>query len=212
MPSYKQLSTSKQLGRNGVLGIKRRRSADQYQSERRNTFVINFNGFKNGFRPKNLKNRFSTSQPSSTYSTADFSPPYAVPANLISGTSLTSVNGFHLTSHHQLNGSNIITDVNNDTNDDPNRIVEIESDDSPPYLPSGAFQGNIIPQRPSTVTPKPSPSAPSHLDTVYKSENAAETPDGAKLAEVDFHHQEEERRLQTFHFHAKSTEEEEVSC
>ena len=209
MPSYKQLSTSNQLGRNGVLGIKRRRSADQYQSERRNTFVINFNGFKNGFRLKNVKSRFFTSQPSST---ADFSPPYAVPANLISGTSLTSVNGFHLTSHHQLNGSNIITDVNIDTNDDPNRIVEIESDDSPPYLPSGAFQGNIIPQRPSTVSPKPSPSAPSHQDTVSKSETAAETSDGAKLTEVDFHHQEEERRLQTFHFQSKSTEEEEVSC
>ena len=212
MPSYKQLSTSNQLGRNGVLGIKRRRSADQYQSERRNTFVINFNGFKNGFRPKNLKSRFFTSQPSSTYSTADFSPPYAVPANLISGTSLTSVNGFHLTSHHQLNGSNSITDVNNDTNDDPNRIVEIESDDSPPYLPSGAFQGNNIPQRPSTVTPKPSPTAPSLQDTVFKSETAAEISEGAKSTEVDFHHQEEEHRRQTFHFHSKSTEDEEVSC
>ena len=125
---------------------------------------------------------------------------------------MTSVNGFHLTSHHQLNGSNIITEANIDTNDDPNRIVEIESDDSPPYLPSGAFRGNNIPQRPSTATPKPSPTAPSLQDTVFKSETAAEISEGAKSTEVDFHHQEEEHRRQLFHFHSKSTEDEEVSC
>ena len=190
------------IEQHGISRIKRRRSSDQYKSERRNTFVINFNGFKNGFRPKNVGNRFFSTLPSQT--AAEFSPPYAVPSNLISGTSWTSANGFHLTSHHQLNDVNPISTIHQSNSvapfdqkdeEDPNKIIEIESDDSPPYLPSTAPQ-----QRPKTVTPQPSPTAP-------PGETISERHDKSSLTRADFHHEEEP----AFQFHL-SAQKEELSC
>ena len=124
---------------------------------------------------------------------------------MISGTSWTSANGFNLTSHHQLNGVNSIPTLRhenneaqleqNDNEEDPNKIVEIESDDSPPYLPSTTAQ-----QRPKTVTPKPSPTAP-------PGERASERNDERSLTQADFHHEEGS----AFPFHL-SAQKEELSC
>ena len=209
MVNYLQPSGPTQFEQNGLCRIKRRRSHDQYRSERRNTFVINFNGFKNGFRPRNIGSRFFSSHSSHSRST-EFSPPYAVPSNLISGTSWTSANGFHLTSHHQLNNINpILTpgSVNSHNiptfeqkNEDPNKIVEVESDDSPPYLPSTVAQ-----QRPSTVTPQPSPTAPNPPH--YDKSSAMQESNESSFTQVDFHHQEDP----SFKFHSTSHTEE-LSC
>lgn len=201
--------------RNGFFRIRRRKyNGDQHRSERRNTFVINFNGLKNGFRPRNIGNRFLSSHHASPV-TGEFSPPpsYAVPSNLISGTSWTSANGFHLTSHHQLNNIDQIETPTHDgrskrqqhmqtfeqkDDEDPNKIVEIESDDSPPYLPSSATH-----QRPSTVTPQPSPTAPTHDQT---SGQGIHESNGSSVTHVDLHHEEEP----PFHFHLRP--EDDLSC
>ena len=211
--------------RNGFFRIKRRRSNDQHRSERRNTFVINFNGLKNGFRPKNIGTRFLSSQPPSPRS-GEFSPPYAVPSNLISGTSWTSTNGFQLTSHHQLNNINPNEPLNDgrsskqqhmqmfeQKDEDPNKIVELESDDSPPYLPSSS----ITHQRPTPVTPQPSPTAPPHDQTSRQGESATRElairesaiheSNRTSVTHVDLHHQEEPL---PFQFH--SGQEEDLSC
>ena len=209
MVNYLQPSGPTQFEQNGLYRIKRRRSHDQYRSERRNTFVINFNGFKNGFRPRNIGSRFFSSRHSPPQSN-DFSPPYAVPSNLISGTSWTSANGFHLTSHHQLNSLNPIPTPDSgkshiiprfeQTDEDPNKIVEIESDDSPPYMPSTVSQQPV-----ATITPQPSPSAPPHSH-VDKSSAMLHTNESS-LTQVDLHHQEEP----SFKFHS-TTNSEELSC
>ena len=185
--------------------IKRRHSSDRYKSDRRNTFVINFNGLKNGFRPRNIGNRFLSAFPSSSQTNAEFSPPYAVPSTLISGTSWTSANGFHLTSHHQLNGVNQVSTTHQDKSElsleskeheeDPNKIVEIESDDSPPYLPSTTAQ-----QRPKTTTPQPSPTAPPMGKTSELNEDSS-------FIQADFHHEEGP----AFQFNL-SGQKEELSC
>lgn len=195
--------------RNGFFRIRRRKSNDQHRSERRNTFVINLNGLKNGFRPRNIGSRLLSSHPTSPR-TSEFSPPYAVPSNLISGTSWTSTNGFHLTSHHQLNNIDL-TETPNDgssklqhmqsfeqKDEDPNKIVEIESDDSPPYLPSSATH-----QRPTTVTPQPSPTAPPRDQT---SGQGIHESNGSSVTHVDLHHQEEP----PFQFHLR--QDEDLSC
>ena len=185
-------SYSPPLERNGRFRINRRRSNDQHKSERRNTFIVNLNGFKNGFRPRNIGTRFfSPTRPPSTQ-TQEFSPKYAAPSNLISGTSWTSTNGFHLTSHHQLNNANLIATPDGENKDeDPNKIVEVESDDSPPYMPA-AVRG----QSPSTLTPQPSPTAP----PLERKQS---------FTQVDLHQQEEHTACQ---FRLKSSHDAEVSC
>ena len=206
MVNYLQPSGPTHFEQNGLRRIKRRRSHDQYRSERRNTFVINFNGFKNGFRPRNIGTRFFSSHSSPTRST-EFSPPYAVPSNLISGTSWTSTNGFHLTSHHQLNNRNPIQSPNSyiiptfeHKDEDPNKIVEVESDDSPPYLPS-----TVALQRPTTVTPQPSPTAPPPPH--YEKSSAMRESNETNFTQVDLHHQEGP----SFKFHS-TAHTEELSC
>ena len=82
--------------------------------------------------------------------------------------------------------------------EDPNKIVEIESDDSPPYLPSSGTH-----QRPTTVTPKPSPTAPPHDQT---SGQGIRKSNGSSVTHVDLHHQEEP----PFQFYSR--EEEDLSC
>ena len=201
--------------RNGFFRIRRRKSSDQHKPERRNTFVINLNGLKNGFRPRNIGTQFLSSHPQSP-PPGSFSPPYAIPSNLISDSSWTpangqwtSANGFQLTSHHQLN--NIVQyqvhghDVNNPEQnqmfiqkdeEDPNKIVEIESDDSPPYLPSSAAH-----QRPITVTPPPSPTAPPNDQTLQGIREEKQS----RVTQVDLHHQREP----PFQFHSNQ---EDLSC
>lgn len=197
--------TATNYHRNGLFRRKRRTTSDQQTSQRRNTFVINFNGFKNGFRPRNIGNRFRASP---TTRAGAFSPPYAIPGNLISGTSWTSANGFQLTSHHQLNtvyqtedsinGSNPKYLFEHDQRDeDPNQILEIESDDSPPYLPSSVTQ-----QRPTTVTPQPTPTAPPHDKNLGQGMCGSE---GSSITQVDLH----EHKL-PFQFHLQH--EEDLSC
>ena len=167
-------------------------------------FIINFNGIVNGFRSRTSNASEQVHDPISAREDGAFSPPYAVPANLISGTSWTSTrNGFHLTSHLDLNNSDVIHSVprqigttknvkyyaegveNIREKDDPNKIVEIvESDESPPYLPSTAITG--LHQRPTTVTPQSSPTAPAlsqgPTDICMGSDG------GSSVTQVDLHH------------------------
>ena len=79
--------------------------------------------------------------------------------------------------------------------EDPNKIVEIESDDSPPYLPSTTAQ-----QRPKTTTPQPSPTAPPMGKTSELNEDSS-------FIQADFHHEEGP----AFQFNL-SGQKEELSC
>lgn len=176
--------------RNGFFRRKLR-AGDEPNSQRRNKFVINLNGLKNGFRPRNIGNRFRAS---SIARAGAFSPTYASPANLISGTNWTSTNGFHLTSHHQLNTAFQTSETINKSSpkyilehdqraEDPNQIIEIESDDSPPYLPSSVTQ-----QRPATVTPQPVPTAPPEDRNLGQLMSGSEA--GDSTTQVDLHQHE----------------------